>query len=152
MNTLKDRLYFLSQRRPDISQADLVRATTATAPSVSAWFSGKTKTIKHVNAVKVAALYGIDAHWLETGDGDMLPKYSGNVASLSEGRRWASGPILDLQAIVDELVPTMRTAARGVLHDWIDGKASAADTIDAIEQLRVASTALQPAAAKKIAA
>ena len=152
MTTLKDRFFLLHQRRPDISQTDLARAAGVSAPSVSAWISGKAKTMKHVTAVKAAALYGVDVHWLATGEGEMLPRYGANVSALPAGKRGAAGAIFELQAIFDELSPLMRTAARGVLHDWIDSKASASDTIDAIEQLRLASAALQPAAAKKTAA
>lgn len=152
MTTLKDRFFLLQQRRPDIRQADLAHAAEVSAPSVHAWFSGKVQTMKHITAMKAAALYGVDPHWLATGKGEMLPRYGANVSALPAGKRGASGAIFELQAIVDELSPLMRTAARGVLHDWIDGKASASDTIDAIEQLRLASAALQPAAAKKTAA
>lgn len=153
MTTLKDRFFLLQQRRPDIRQADLAHAAEVSAPSVHAWFSGKVQTMKHITAMKAAALYGVDPHWLATGEGEMLPRYgAANVAAFTAGRRGAAGPLSELQSIIDELSPLMRTAARGVLHDWIDGKAGTSDTIDAIEQLRLASTALQPTAAKKTAA
>lgn len=71
MTTLKQRFAVLSAARPDISQADLARATGAKPPSVNAWFSGDTKSMKGETAAKAAALYGCSAIWLATGVGSM---------------------------------------------------------------------------------
>ena len=69
MSTLKQRFAELQATRPDISQADLARATHAKPPSVNAWFTGETKSMKPGTAAKAAALYGVDALWLATGEG-----------------------------------------------------------------------------------
>lgn len=73
MSTLKQRFARLAELHPSISQADLVRATGAKAPSVSAWFSGETKSMKAATAAKAAQLYGCNPHWLATGEGEMVP-------------------------------------------------------------------------------
>lgn len=73
MSTLKQRFARLAELYPNISQADLVRATGAKAPSVSAWFSGETKSMKAATAAKAAQLYGCNPHWLATGEGEMVP-------------------------------------------------------------------------------
>lgn len=73
MTTLKQRFALLGDLRPDIKKADLARATGAKAPSVGAWFSGETKSMQASTATKVAALYGVSAHWLATGEGEMQP-------------------------------------------------------------------------------
>lgn len=153
MNTLKDRFFLLQQRRPDINLTQLARASGVATPSAHAWFTGKTKTMKHLTAVKAAALYGVDAHWLATGEGDMIKHAATNVTVLTTSeRRGTSAPLFELQSIIDELTPLMRTAARSVLHDWIDGKANQADVSDAIEQFRAASAASQSTTVKKTAA
>jgi hypothetical protein len=73
MSTLKQRFAKLEEFRPEVSQADLARAAGVKAPSVNGWFSGATKSMKAATASKVAALYGISAHWLATGEGEMIP-------------------------------------------------------------------------------
>lgn len=72
MTTLKQRFQRLRELRPEISQADLARATGAKPPSVNAWFTGETKSMKAETAAKAAAVYGVNPHWLATGDGPML--------------------------------------------------------------------------------
>jgi len=69
MSTLKQRFAELQAEKPNISQADLARATGAKPPSVNAWFTGETKSMKIGTAGKAAALYGVNALWLATGEG-----------------------------------------------------------------------------------
>lgn len=72
MSTLKQRFAKLAELHPEITQADLARATGAKPPSVNAWFSGETKSMKAATAAKAARLYECSAHWLATGEGEML--------------------------------------------------------------------------------
>lgn len=72
MTTLKQRFAMLAKERPDISRSDLARATGAKPPSVHAWYSGDTKTMKADTAAKAAALYGCNPVWLATGAGSMF--------------------------------------------------------------------------------
>lgn len=76
MSTLKQRFALLAKERPEISQADLARATGAKPPSVNAWFSGDTKTMKAETAAKAATVYGCNSLWLATGAGPMWPDSS----------------------------------------------------------------------------
>lgn len=73
MSTLKQRFSELVLERPEITQADLARATGAKPPSVNAWFTGASKSMKSGTAVKAAALYGVSPMWLATGDGYKKP-------------------------------------------------------------------------------
>lgn len=69
MSTLKQRFIEISAEKPGISQAEVARATGTKPPSVSGWFSGKTKTMKFETAVRAASLYGVSALWLAKGEG-----------------------------------------------------------------------------------
>ena len=71
MTTLKQRFAQLAKEKPEISQADLARATGAKPPSVNAWFSGETKTMKAGTAAKAAHLYGCNTLWLSDGVGEI---------------------------------------------------------------------------------
>lgn len=73
MSTLKQRFAMLAKERPEITQAELARATGAKPPSVNAWFSGETKSMKGETASKAATLYGCNSLWLSTGQGPMWP-------------------------------------------------------------------------------
>lgn len=63
------------------SQAGLARACGIKTPSVSGWFTGKTKNLTFENAVKAAAYLGVSAEWLATGEGDM---HSASVIAVDE--------------------------------------------------------------------
>ncbi len=76
MSTLKERFALLARANPAITQADLARATGAKPPSVNAWFSGATKSMKAGTAAQAAKLYGADPHWLATGEGRPWANYS----------------------------------------------------------------------------
>lgn len=71
-STLKERLTKISALKPELSQADIARIAGVKPPSVSAWFSGETKTLKSMTAIRVADAYGVSASWLAAGQGDML--------------------------------------------------------------------------------
>lgn len=81
MSTLKQRFAKLKELRPDVSQADLARATGAKPPSVNAWFTGETKSMKGATAAKAAALYGVNPLWLADGVGDMIPSTGASTLS-----------------------------------------------------------------------
>jgi hypothetical protein len=83
MSTLKQRFAELQADMPNISQADLARATGAKPPSVNAWFTGDTKSMKAGTADKAAALYGVNALWLATGEGYKMPIRDSSSVSIS---------------------------------------------------------------------
>ncbi len=86
LTTLKQRFALLQERNPDISQADLARATGAKPPSVNAWFTGDTKSMKADTASKVAALYGVNPVWLATGEGEIDDFRGVNHTNYPNGR------------------------------------------------------------------
>lgn len=98
MSTLQQRFALLSKERPEISQADLARATGAKPPSVSAWFSGDTKSMKAETAAKAAALFGCNPMWLANGTGPMWP-----------GDRSASPPAVIERESADLVIPQYDT-------------------------------------------
>ena len=70
MSTLADRMHLALAHTPGKTQADLARAVGVKQPSVNAWFSGETKTLKGSSARKAADFFGCSRDWLETGRGD----------------------------------------------------------------------------------
>lgn len=102
MSTLKQRFAELLLEKPEISQAEIARATGAKPPSVSAWFSGDTKTMKLVTATKAASLYGVNALWLATGDGPKKQAIQNQLAipfeksNVSEIEKRAKVPLISL--------------------------------------------------------
>lgn len=77
MLTLKERFAQLQAEKPEITQADLARATGAKPPSVNAWFTGETKSMKPETAEIAASMYGVNALWLATGKGNKRGKFTG---------------------------------------------------------------------------
>lgn len=73
MTTLKQRFAELEKEKPEITQAEIARVTKAKPPSVNAWFSGVTKTMKLHTATRAAGLYGVNPMWLAQGEGPKFP-------------------------------------------------------------------------------
>lgn len=75
MSTLADRLTRAldakAQGDAGASQAGLARYCKAKGPSVSDWFSGKTKTLKAQSLVMAAEYLGVRPRWLLDGNGPM---------------------------------------------------------------------------------
>ena len=121
MSTLADRMHLALTHTPGKTQADLARAVGVKQPSVNAWFSGETKTLKGSSARKAAEFFGCSRDWLETGRGD--PGWS---TSPEETGVLPPGPVVDalkgwrLQAshrsvqTIDHLI---RLAESGALKD-----------------------------------
>lgn len=101
-----------------------------------------------------AKLYGVDAHWLATGEGKMLPTGGrvepSNIVALPPSRRIVD-TLDELQAVVGQLSPLLQDAGRSVLHKWMDGQVSAAEAAAALEGLLQASAGLLPAAENRAA-
>lgn len=55
------------------SQADLARAARIKPPSVSDWFTGRTKTLRGETLLAVASALRVNPEWLNTGRGPMRP-------------------------------------------------------------------------------
>lgn len=71
---LKDRLALaLSSAEKPPTQAELARAVGVKQPSVHAWFSGTTKSLRGSTLLAVARELNVRPQWLETGRGPMRP-------------------------------------------------------------------------------
>lgn len=149
MSTLKQRFAKLAELHPEITQADLARATGAKPPSVNAWFSGETKSMKAATAAKAALLYECSPHWLATGEGAMLAAGSeigpSNVTTMpAPAPRGLDGVLAELEAAVDGLSPLLQDAGRAVLVKWLNRQASRSDVVATLEGLRQASAGTMP--------
>lgn len=70
MTTLSERL-ILAMKRKNVKQADLVRATGLSSPSIHAWVTGTTKNLKGESLVKTASFLQVNTDWLAYGVGQM---------------------------------------------------------------------------------
>lgn len=75
MTTLKTRLEqaLADMPEPRPIAADLARAAKVRPPSVSDWFTGKTKSLRGESLLAVARLLNVNPEWLNTGRGPMRP-------------------------------------------------------------------------------
>lgn len=79
MSTLKERLEIAMRGPPKVSSADLARACGIRPPSVSAWISGDTKSIKGDNLLNAARALNVRPEWLSKG---ILPMRPGEASAL----------------------------------------------------------------------
>lgn len=137
MTTLKQRFQVLKQAMPEIKPAALARATGKSAASVSDWFSGKTHSLQADSAAKVALVYGCNALWLSTGEGEAWPTSSqaaGNVAGGSAPTSPPTSPIAQLLADIASLPKNKRDVVGiHIKHVIEGGEAEVADALEAIE-------------------
>lgn len=68
-----------------LTQAGLARACGISRASVNAWVNGKTDSIDGKFLTTAAAYLGVQAHWLSTGEGDMLPRQVESGSSVGGG-------------------------------------------------------------------
>lgn len=68
-DTLAERLKLAMAGPPRISQAALAKACGVSAPSVSDWCRGVTKSLDGVNLVRAAAFLKVRPRWLSEGLG-----------------------------------------------------------------------------------
>lgn len=103
-----------------------------------------------------AKLYGVDAHWLATGEGEMVPTPTArevpSVTALPAlGLRGIAGALTEAQAVMDSLPPLLQVAAKAVMRQWLDGQASLTDVITTIEGMQQLSAGLTPDAENRAA-
>lgn len=55
-----------------MAPAELSRKTGISKAAVSLWLKGETKELKGDNLIKVAQLFGVNAKWLQSGEGEKL--------------------------------------------------------------------------------
>lgn len=80
MTTFTERINQALSEAEGIKQIDLARACGVSTASVSAWFSGDTKSLRGSNLTKVAALLRVNPLWLAESRG---PKHPGGVTTES---------------------------------------------------------------------
>lgn len=106
MTTLAERLA-LALEHAGISRADLARACGVRQPSVSDWFSGKTKNLTGLNLMNAAAALGVRQEWLGSGKGRML----GQPYELGRIEGWDSKTPLDDEDVEVPLYKEVELAA-----------------------------------------
>lgn len=121
--TLKDRLAWALDRKQGATQADLARACATRPPSVSDWFSGKTKSLKSKSARSAANFLNVDQVWLETGFGSPF----GIVTTSAEKppADYAASPsivdvVSNLGKIISQADPISRAALPGLLSMLVE--------------------------------
>lgn len=90
------------------SQAGLAAACGVSAPSVSDWVSGKTKSMKARTAIRAAEYLGVSLTWLTEGRGKKQPERLSPSSDRQSGMPVAKSPqLIDLTEHPD-LVPIKR--------------------------------------------
>ena len=88
--SLKDRIAVALSQRPGLTQAGLAAACGITRASVNAWVHGKTDSIDGKFLTTAANYLGVSAHWLATGEGEMIPSITTANVRHSTGQPVAS--------------------------------------------------------------
>ena len=65
-------------------RSDLTRAVKVTRATVAQWFNGDTTDMKGDNLFAVADYLGVNARWLATGKGSMVPSPQALASQLSD--------------------------------------------------------------------
>lgn len=92
MSSLSERLQQAMEKRGLTSQAELARACKVKTSSVSAWFSGKTKSLKGTTARLAAEYFGCDRDWLAFGIGQ--PHWRGEYGVAEHAATYSQPPSL----------------------------------------------------------
>lgn len=92
---LKDRLQHLLDEQPDKTKAGLARACGIKAPSVSAWFSGRTESLAGNNLLQAAAYFGVTPEWLSTGTGNRYSDMPREEPNITTGPQVRTVPLLN---------------------------------------------------------
>lgn len=93
MNSLADRLHE-ALKHAGISRADLARACGVRPPSVSDWFSGKTKNLSGLNLLNASKALGVRQEWLGSGKGQMIDTNKQGY-EIGQIEPWSSSTPLD---------------------------------------------------------
>lgn len=89
METLAERLKFAS-KKADLTQAKLARLCGVKPPSVSDWFSGKTKRLEGMNLFNAAKALSVRPEWLADGKGHPYEKAEQETRTVMEESPMAS--------------------------------------------------------------
>ncbi len=98
-----------------------------------------------------AKIYGVNAHWLATGEGEMLQSTTPGQAAPTAPS--ASGAVTLAQALevvalsLESLSPILQQAGQSTLEKWVHGQATLAETATTLAALAQASQSLPSAPA-----
>ena len=138
MTTLRERFAQLAKAKPELKQADIARAAGAKPPSVNAWFSGETKSMRAETAARVAHLYGVNARWLATGEGSMTDQAAeaAKIAAFASGEKVGTAPASEGEPVgqTPDLFPPVSDNA-GVLSIPTKAPLSPANLTSAVQLL-----------------
>lgn len=99
MSTLKDRV-LAAMAHSGKTPTDIARACKIKLPSISGWTSGKTQSLKAHTAIAAAQLMGVNATWLSTGRGEMLPGVPGVEEQIAD---YKAQPIDRVEHLLDAI-------------------------------------------------
>ena len=106
----------LAQKRGG-SQSDMARACGVKQPSVSAWLSGRTKTLKASTLLKAAKYLGVLPRWLAEGLGPMRDVEPISTAVLAKDPGAIESPGWPFRSITSvewlSLAPELRAMVEG---------------------------------------
>jgi transcriptional regulator with XRE-family HTH domain len=103
--TLKSRMEYAMAGPPKVTQADLAKACGVSRPSVNAWCSGETKTLKGKSLVHAAAFLKVRPRWLGEGVGPIRTDdlFSPDNRRVSEPEQEVSATRARAHAMIDAL-------------------------------------------------
>lgn len=118
--TLADRLKLAMAGPPRISQAALAKACGVSAPSVSDWCRGVTKSIEGVYLVRAAAFLKVRARWLSEGIGprDIENPYQAQHTAMEPGGNVINAQRARAHRALDELPDHLLEDALGHM-EWL---------------------------------
>jgi transcriptional regulator with XRE-family HTH domain len=95
---------------------------------------------------QLAKSCGVDAHWLATGEGEMIPSNSTPEVRFtlpSDGDVIEIGHALQaLDEHLQALAPVLQDAGRDILRKWLAGAATVDGAVQALEAMAFASKAM----------
>ena len=142
-----------ARKHAKLTQTDLAEKIDIAQASLSHL---ENSAFSSAHTVQIATACGVSAHWLATGEGEMVPAggkvEASNVTALpAPAQRGLASALTEVQAIVDGLSPLLQDAARVVLGKWLNGQASLADVVATIEGLQQVSAGTMPGAENRAA-
>ena len=96
-STLAERIA-LALNQTDLKRSDIARLLNLSPASVSAWFNGRSKSIKSTHLARVANLLGVSSYWLASGIGEMKsPNVLVSEDVISDDNDWVEIPEYEIR-------------------------------------------------------
>lgn len=94
---------------------------------------------------QLATACGVNAHWLATGEGQMLGSSASNIhySTTPEERPPLVHSLQALDEHVNALTPILQAAARDILQRWALGQVTKAQASNALQAIAIASESLK---------